>query len=291
MDSCTLLVGVVTTALASLAQAQTIIGEFDAAKGTLPPAQGFKLVQAGPQPAATIAGGVLKQGLTAMDGWQCWQFDHVLHTSERIQIDAKILIESSTYFAQGCGAGQRTGYYIGVADHDGRMAYIGLGGDKVCTFNNVLATGGANAPVKSGNITGKWITLRMVISSAGTTLEIDGVPALSMPIGAVGASTPRDRVFFGDGTSCGQSRSQLAYLRVSIGDPCPADFNEDGVVDFMDYDDFVSCFEGNGCPVGKTADFDGDGSVDYFDYDAFVTAFEQGCGTTTDGSGDTGTGT
>ncbi len=278
MEHCTLLMGVVGVALASSANAQTLIGQFDASKGTMPPAQGFALVQAGTQPAASISGGVLRQGMTGIDGWQCWQFNHLLHAAERIQIDARIMIESSTYYADGCGGGQRTGYYIGVADHDGKMAYLGLGGNKVCIFNTVIAPVGLNAPVTASNITGKWITVRMVISSSGTTLDIDGVRALSMPAGPAGASAARDRVFFGDGTGCGQNKSQLAYVKVSVGNPCPVDFNDDGAVDFMDYDAFVACFEGYGCPVGKTADFNNDTAIDFFDFDDFVTAFELGCG-------------
>jgi hypothetical protein len=58
---------------------------------------------------------------------------------------------------------------------------------------------------------------------------------------------------------------------------CPADFNEDGFLDFFDYDDYVNCFENNICPPGRDADFNGDGFVDFFDYDAFVGAFERGC--------------
>ncbi len=58
---------------------------------------------------------------------------------------------------------------------------------------------------------------------------------------------------------------------------CSADYNSDGAVDFFDYDDFVSCFEGAVCPAGATADFNGDDAVDFFDYDDFVVAFEAGC--------------
>lgn len=58
---------------------------------------------------------------------------------------------------------------------------------------------------------------------------------------------------------------------------CPADFNNDGFVDFFDYDAFVLCFETGECPSGKTADFNGDDFVDFFDYDAYVLAFESGC--------------
>jgi hypothetical protein len=56
-----------------------------------------------------------------------------------------------------------------------------------------------------------------------------------------------------------------------------ADFNGDSSVDFFDYDDFVMCFEGAGCPSGRNADFNNDGSTDFFDYDDFVAAFEAGC--------------
>ncbi|QOJ00007.1 MAG: endonuclease/exonuclease/phosphatase family protein [Phycisphaeraceae bacterium] len=58
---------------------------------------------------------------------------------------------------------------------------------------------------------------------------------------------------------------------------CPADFNGDGFVDFFDLDAFVECFEGFGCPDGRSADFNGDGFEDFFDLDAFVEAFESGC--------------
>jgi hypothetical protein len=59
--------------------------------------------------------------------------------------------------------------------------------------------------------------------------------------------------------------------------PCPADFNDDGFLDFFDYDDYVNCFENGVCPPGKTADVNGDGFADFFDYDAYVEAFEVGC--------------
>jgi len=58
---------------------------------------------------------------------------------------------------------------------------------------------------------------------------------------------------------------------------CPADFNSDCFVDFFDYSDYVTCFEGDGCPAGRTADFNGDGFADFFDYSSYVEAYEAGC--------------
>lgn len=72
---------------------------------------------------------------------------------------------------------------------------------------------------------------------------------------------------------CGRSACASVAVQVSSG----PDFNGDSFVDFFDYDDFVLCYEGVGCPPDTTPDFNGDGFVDFFDYDDFVAAFEQGC--------------
>ena len=61
------------------------------------------------------------------------------------------------------------------------------------------------------------------------------------------------------------------------GNPCRADFNADGFLDFFDYSDYVGCFETGECPPGTSADFNGDAFVDFFDYVDFVDAFEAGC--------------
>ena len=56
-------------------------------------------------------------------------------------------------------------------------------------------------------------------------------------------------------------------------EPCPADFNGDGQVDFFDYLDFVMAYN----EEDPAADFNGDGQVDFFDYLDFVEAFSAGC--------------
>jgi hypothetical protein len=64
---------------------------------------------------------------------------------------------------------------------------------------------------------------------------------------------------------------------------CPADFNNDGFLDFFDYDLFVECFEGviESCPANNppniVLDVNNDGFVDFFDYNDFVELFERGC--------------
>jgi alpha-amylase len=56
-------------------------------------------------------------------------------------------------------------------------------------------------------------------------------------------------------------------------DLCPADFNDDGSIDFFDYLDFVAAFDSE----DPTADFNGDSAVDFFDYLDFVSQFDLGC--------------
>jgi len=76
---------------------------------------------------------------------------------------------------------------------------------------------------------------------------------------------------------CAFTFAYIPYAGFGVGNPCPADFNGDGFVDFFDFDDFVLCFEGTSCPTGTTADFNHDGFTDFFDFDDFVVAFETGC--------------
>jgi hypothetical protein len=76
-------------------------------------------------------------------------------------------------------------------------------------------------------------------------------------------------------------RNEIAFCGIlsngSIGlftaAPCKADFNDDGIVDFFDYLDFVAAFSSN----DPSADFNGDGVIDFFDYLDFVAAFSEGC--------------
>jgi hypothetical protein len=58
---------------------------------------------------------------------------------------------------------------------------------------------------------------------------------------------------------------------------CPGDFNDDGFLDFFDYDAYVTCFETEVCPPCRSADHNRDGFADFFDYDDYVRDFEVGC--------------
>ncbi len=56
-------------------------------------------------------------------------------------------------------------------------------------------------------------------------------------------------------------------------DPCPADMNGDGTINFVDVSAFVAAFTAN----DSSADFNGDGTINFVDVSAFVAAFNAGC--------------
>ena len=61
--------------------------------------------------------------------------------------------------------------------------------------------------------------------------------------------------------------------RLKITYHCPADFNNNGTIDFFDYLDFVDAFSNN----LPEADFNGDSLIDFFDYLDFVDRYSTGC--------------
>ncbi len=65
----------------------------------------------------------------------------------------------------------------------------------------------------------------------------------------------------------------LAGLTIPSDGACPSDFNDDGIVDFFDYLDFVAAFSSG----DMSADFNGNATLDFFDYLDYVEAFSTGC--------------
>jgi endonuclease/exonuclease/phosphatase family metal-dependent hydrolase len=124
--------------------------------------------------------------------------------------------------------------------------------------------------------------------AASYTVRIDDNPSFSSPFEQAGIAATSFAVPSGILAQCGTywwtvvATNTSGSTSASNGPDAfstliPADFNADGFADFFDYDDFVACYEGFGCPPGKDADFNGDGFADFFDYDDFVLAYEEGC--------------
>jgi uncharacterized membrane protein len=83
------------------------------------------------------------------------------------------------------------------------------------------------------------------------------------------------RTIVGDAVSPdGVQQGFVARLDAPLDPPlCPADWNLDGFVDAVDFDEFV----GPWLAASPLADFDGDCFTDAIDYDGFVSAWLTGC--------------
>ncbi len=131
-------------------------------------------------------------------------------------------------------------------------------------------TGGTHpAVLVTQNLSGSQVVLGTTVTFAATiTVGIDAANHTYFSLTSVTLS-PSGTVGYLEFTSG-------AATTVSMP-PCAADFNRDCAVDFFDYDDFITCFEGDGCPAGRTADFNHDTATDFFDFADFVDAFETPC--------------
>ena len=275
--------------LAGSAMAQNTLLRYDAALGTLPTAQGFLLRDDGASPAAQVRDGALWQGPTDMETQQYWYAAHGIDFTRGVVVEGMINVASSTYRLWDCAGALRTGYYLGAVDNEGRMAYLAIADGRITVLTSANQVPTPETPVVNLAMQNVWRDVKMVIRSSGIELWVDGEMLAGYPLGAAAAARAGGRVLFGDGTSCGSSRTQLRWAEVGPIVECAADFNEDGFVDFADYDDFVTCFEGEWCPAGKSADINEDGFVDLFDYDAFLEIFESGCNGGNPGGGGDGT--
>jgi len=68
-------------------------------------------------------------------------------------------------------------------------------------------------------------------------------------------------------------RNEAILVTSTTQDPCPADFNNDGVLDFFDVSEFLAAFAAS----DPAADLSNDGAFDFFDVSAFLQLFGAGC--------------
>jgi len=103
------------------------------------------------------------------------------------------------------------------------------------------------------------------VPSGSTVYSVtrNGTPVFYTHDSAIGAVTV--------GVPANVGLGAQTIVEVRLG--CPPDFNNDGFLDFTDFDAFVAAFEAG----DNAADYNGDGFLDFTDFDAFVAAFETGC--------------
>ncbi len=71
----------------------------------------------------------------------------------------------------------------------------------------------------------------------------------------------------------GPDAGAVYMIEMNCQAQCPADFTNDGVLDFFDISAFLSAYSS----ADPAADFNGDTNFDFFDISAFLSAFAAGC--------------
>jgi hypothetical protein len=70
-----------------------------------------------------------------------------------------------------------------------------------------------------------------------------------------------------------QALNDLEVVYLAGGQPCPADLNDDGELNFFDVSAFLTAYQA----LDPIADFNEDGQFNFFDVSAFLTAYQDGC--------------
>jgi hypothetical protein len=65
-----------------------------------------------------------------------------------------------------------------------------------------------------------------------------------------------------------------ALDNVVFGNPCAADFNSDGSVNFFDISDFITAYNDSDAAADFAAPF---GTFNFFDISAYISAYNTGC--------------
>ncbi|MBX3323964.1 MAG: hypothetical protein KF757_13355 [Phycisphaeraceae bacterium] len=111
----------------------------------------------------------------------------------------------------------------------------------------------------------------------GETPNADGVWLLGLRLWSETAAIQDSEEFwivYGQGTHEVFMDEAVQWVRDHlIGEPCPADFNGDGILDFFDVSAFLAAFSAQ----HASADMNGDGVFDFFDVQMFLGAFAAGC--------------
>ncbi len=119
-----------------------------------------------------------------------------------------------------------------------------------------------------------WATPDTFSASApwGSALRWSTAATFSLTTNTAPTTGTCSMTFFKPGTAANLDFTNLPVPTPGVP-PCAADFNDDGVVDFFDYLDFVNAYAAN----SPSADFNGSGTIDFFDYLDYVDAFTLGC--------------
>jgi probable HAF family extracellular repeat protein len=156
---------------------------------------------------------------------------------------------------------------LGPTDVNGVDRWICVRGDGRAVVWTARGAAGFTPMIRVEGEGGGAVTLPLADYLASAGVDMGG-----WNLKSVSAMSRDGRSFAGWGT-LGRSGNTSVWVARLAPEPCAADVNWDGAVDFFD----VTAFEDAFARGLSQADVDGDGTVDFFDFEAFADVFERGC--------------
>ena len=165
----------------------------------------------------------------------------------------------------------------GTRDLDGDGVIDGDFADSMQTIG-ISFGAGAGTAVDNGDGTWTW-DLDTSVSDAANGQE-DAFAIYAPPFGGPDGDILHAGFFWFGGLACtganytpGAAFEHQLFGPSGGGNPCPADMNGDGSLNFFDVSAFLAAF----AAMDPAADFTGDGSFNFFDVSAFLADFAAGC--------------
>jgi len=166
----------------------------------------------------------------------------------------------------------------GTRDLDGDGVIDGDFADSMQTIG-ISFGAGAGTAVDNGDGTWTWD-----LDTSGTDAangQEDAFAIYAPPVGGPDGDILHAGFFWFGGLACVDDNGYTpgaAFEHQLFGpggdvNPCPADMNGDGSLNFFDVSAFLAAF----AAMDPAADFTGDGSFNFFDVSAFLAAFAAGC--------------
>jgi hypothetical protein len=249
-------------------QAETWFAAYDADANTLPDQQGWMMCNDPHDTDPWVADGLLHMDTTIRqylywqqpDTYICFPADHGFVVEFELKINSSDYVDISNNR-------WRTGYSVWLVDFQGRVLSIGIAGSGIILSNDADWSHSYSSPFVSYDTTGGFHTYRFVVQSNIGQLMIDGVPIVSLAVGATNQDTP-NLFFFGDATYHAASDTEMTYLRYGLTTE-PGDVNGDNEINMVDMSILAQYWlmTGCGCPACcGGADLNHSGSVDLKDF-------------------------
>lgn len=132
---------------------------------------------------------------------------------------------------------------------------------------------GESLQVEYKDFAGAWRVLETIVSD-GVDQSSFELRQLTLPIFGFGANTALRFTAQGDETDDAWYIDDVAITTEFIEDAgCPADLNDDGVLNFFDVSAFLTAYNA----MDPIADFNADGIFNFFDVSGFLSDYNAGC--------------